>query len=289
MDAEVSAFADAVFERHGYDFRGYRHGALANRLHNLCAKLQLDSIPDLTEWTLRHPDRIRFVVDQITVPVTDLFREPETFAEVKRYVFPMLTSFSTLTIWHAGCSSGQEVYSLAILLHEAGLYARSRIFASDISGEMLRMAARGHVPADQVEDAEKRYRQSGGAQNLTSYFSKSGDTARIDPAMISNITFIEHNLATDGVFCEANLIFCRNVLIYFDRALQNRALGLFSDSLIRGGYLCLGSREKPVGTGATFVREQGCNLVYRPVTKARAQIGGLYDAGIAHRDRSGST
>lgn len=283
MEDEVATFTRNLFERYGCDFRGYRSSSLEKRLRNLCANLQLPGIDALTAWVLDNPTRIDFIVENITVPVSDYFREPETFAEVKEHVFPHLRSFSNITIWHAGCAAGQEVYSLAILLNEAGLYSRSRIFASDISASCLSAARDGaEIDEKQLAAIERRYAQGGGSGSLSSYTIRSGDRYRFDPQLLKNVTFIQHNLATDGVFCEANLIFCRNVLIYFGPELQRRVFDLFQDSMFRGGFLCLGSRETPISTGAAYCKEPGCNLIYRPLQPARSQISmgdGLIEKG----------
>jgi len=273
MENEVAEITRAVFERFGYDFRGYRHRPLEGRMRYLCTKLRLAEFAELRDWILANPDRIDFVIENLTISVSDYFREPETFAEVKTRIFSLLSSFSSITIWHAGCAGGQEVFSLAVLLKEAGLYSRARIFASDISGARLNAARGGaKIPLNQFETVERRYRESGGAGLLTSHLRMSGDGFRFDPALMDNVTFVEHNLATDGVFCEANLIFCRNVLIYFGDDLQLQVFNLFQDSLARGGFLCLGSRETPIGAGPGFVKEQGCNRIYRPLRPPRGPI-----------------
>jgi len=266
MPIEVAEVTGLIFERFGHDFRGYRHRSMASRLGYLCSKLGLADLDALRDWLLAYPDRIDFVIENLTIAVSDYFREPETFAEVRAHLFARLSSFSSLTIWCAGCASGQEVYSLAVLLKEAGLHSRTRIFASDISRSRLDAAWEGtEIAPDQIEALEHRYRDSGGAGTVLDYLRPAGAGFRFDAGLLGKVDFVEHNLATDGVFCEANLIFCRNVLIYFGDDLQLRAFNLFRDSLARGGFLCLGSRETPIGPGPGFVREGGCSRIYRPL------------------------
>ncbi|MTH64027.1 CheR family methyltransferase [Paracoccus shanxieyensis] len=274
MPPDVQDFVHFIYDRFGYDFRKYRPATLTSRLHNICARLHLPGIPALGDWLVQNPDQIRFFVDQLCIPVTELFREPETFAEVCAHVFPTLHSFPRITIWHAGCAAGHEAYSMAILLHEAGLLDRSTIFASDISYAVLEKAAQGRIPRDQVQAAQTRYLQGGGADLLDAHFDAVGPLMQLKPELLSKINFIEHSLSTDAVFCEANLIFCCNVLIYFERQLQGRALGLFSDSLVRGGYLCLGQRETPIGARTKFAKPPGASWVYRSISRPRPQLAG---------------
>ena len=277
MEAEVHEFADWFCQHYGQDFRRYRHATLASRLRHICSRLDLDGPHALRDWISRHPDQVDGVVDQLCVPVSDLFREPETFAELRRLVFPHLSSFPSITVWLAGCAAGQEAYSMAILLAEAGLLSRSRIFASDISADALARAARGLVPAEQVQAARSRYHDAGGSGLLDRHFSPRGSEMQIARELMSHISFVRHNLATDWVFCEANLILCRNVLIYFQPELQARALDIFADSLARGGRLCLGQREQPLAGTNHFARKPGSRWIYRPMRPAGQPLrtGGL--------------
>ncbi|WP_134680598.1 CheR family methyltransferase [Paracoccus ravus] len=273
MDDEAAAFARSFYDRYGYDFRGYRGTSLANRLRHLATKLRLSGISELNDWALSHPGEVDFIVENITVPISDYFREPEAFSEVTRHVLPMLSSFSNITIWHAGCAGGEEVYSLAILLTEAGLYPRCRIFASDITRRRQPKAANSPcLSPDRIEEINRRYLLGGGTRHVSSYVAPSGNGYRLDPALLRNVSFFEHNLASDGVFCEANLIFCRNVMIYFGDHLQRRVFDLFQDSLARGGLLCLGSREAPLYASPAFAKAQGCNRLYRPLRPARSPL-----------------
>ena len=272
MPHDAAAFAEWIYRDFGQDFRGYRLAALGRRLRQLCARLQLPDLTALRGWLAQDPRRIDHVVDQICVPVSEMFREPGTLADLRRLVFPMLSSFPMITVWHAGCAAGQEAYSMAILLDEAGLLPRSRIFASDISTGALAQAARGLVPAAQLREAIPRYLASGGSGALDRHFSRQGQQMRLSPRLMSHISFVRHNLATDAVFCEANLILCCNVMIYFQRPLQCRALGLFADSLVRGGHLCLGRRESPIGSDGRFVPVIGSREIHCPTVPARPPL-----------------
>ncbi|MFT4015168.1 MAG: protein-glutamate O-methyltransferase CheR [Paracoccus sp. (in: a-proteobacteria)] len=268
MPLETTAFAEWFHRDFGHDFRQYRRMALGRRLHHLCAGLQLDGLAALRDWLADDPTRVGHVVDQICVSVSELFREPGTLADLRRLVLPQLRSFPVVTVWHAGCAAGQEAYSMAILLDEAGLLPHCRIFASDISATALAQAARGLLPATQIRDAEPRYLAGGGAGGLARHFVAEGGQMRLDPRLMSHISFVRHNLAADAVFCEANLILCCNVLIYFERPLQRRALGLFADSLARGGHLCLGRRETPISAGDRFAPLADSRWIYRPTAQA---------------------
>jgi chemotaxis protein methyltransferase CheR len=202
------------------------------------------------------------------VPVSEIFREPRALDELRRLVFPQLRSFPTITVWHAGCAAGQEAYSMAILLHEAGLLPRSRIFASDISAGALARAGQGLIAGSDLAAAQPRYAAAGGEGALARHFLPAGDQMRLAPGLMSHISFVRHNLATDAVFCEANLILCCNVLIYFQRALQARAMQLFADSLVRGGRLCLGRHEMALAAAHRYELMPGSAWILCPQPKA---------------------
>ncbi|QTL02233.1 protein-glutamate O-methyltransferase CheR [Aquabacter sp. L1I39] len=247
---EIDLFIEAMLRRFGYDFRDYGRASLSRRIHNLVDRFEADNIADLTARILHAPGRIAEVIGALSVPVSELFRDPETFRTLRTQVFPILASYPQVTIWQAGCARGEEVYSLAILLKEAGLYGRCRIFATDISKASLRAAAEGIYPAAEMREASRRYLESGGSESLSVHYHARYDLAKLESSLIENVTFAEHNLATDGVFCEAHLILCRNVMIYFNDRLQARALGLFAESLVRGGFLCVGQKENLLSAAA---------------------------------------
>jgi chemotaxis protein methyltransferase CheR len=183
------------------------------------------------------------VILEFSVAVTEMFRDPTFYVSVRKNVIPYLKTFPFIKIWHAGCASGEEVYSLAILLQEEGLYERSTIFATDFNEVILEKAREGIYPLKDIRQYSANYARAGGQASFSDYYHAQYDSAIIDRTLKRNITFASHNLVTDGVFGEMHLIFCRNVLIYFDRPLQDRVLQLFDESLEHGGFLCLGTKE----------------------------------------------
>lgn len=247
---ELDLFVTALDRRYGYDFSGYSRASLTRRVRNLVTRFGTPSITALTDLLLRNPDLITETISNLSVPVSEFFRDPHTFRALKEKVFPLLSSYAAINIWQAGCAHGQEVYSLAILLTEAGLYDRARIFATDISANALARAREGIFPLQDARDAARRYLDSGGAGSFSDYYHARYDFLKLDERLISRVTFAEHNLVTDAVFCEAHLILCRNVLIYFSTPLQDRVLRTFAESLVRGGFLCIGTRENLQFSGA---------------------------------------
>ncbi len=242
-ELELDLFVTALDRRYGYDFSGYNRASLTRRARNLALQFGAPTLTALTDTLLHSPERITEAISGLSVPVSELFRDPHVFRALKEQVFPILSSYPAINIWQAGCAHGQEVYSLAILLTEAGLYERARIYATDISANALARAREGIFPLQHAREASQRYLDSGGAGSLSDYYHARYDFLKLDERLISRVTFAEHNLVTDTVFCEAHLILCRNVLIYFSTPLQDRVLGMFADSLVRGGFLCIGTRE----------------------------------------------
>ena len=240
---ELDLFVQALGRRHGYDFSQYAPASLMRRVRQLVQTHHCTSISQLTTRLLHEPDFVPLVIQGLSVPVSEMFRDPPVFLALREKVLPLLASYPRINIWQAGCAHGQEVYSLAILLDEAGLYERSHIFATDFNPEALRLAHEGIYPAKDAKLWSRNYQEAGGQHTLANYYSARYDFVRLHERLRRHITFTNHNLVTDKVFCEAHLILCRNVLIYFSNPLQNRTLELFRDSLVRGGYLCLGMRE----------------------------------------------
>jgi chemotaxis protein methyltransferase CheR len=240
---EVELFVQALQRRHGYDFSEYAPASLKRRIQQLSEQLQCKTISGLIERVLHEPQLLPRLLDGLTVPASDMFRDPAMFRGLREQVLPLLASYPQINIWQAGCAHGQEVYSLAILLEEAGLYDRTQIFATDLSERALQQAEEGIYPAREAQQWSRNYQASGGTHSLADYYSARYNLLKIDQRLRRNVTFAQHNLVADGVFCEAHLILCRNVLIYFSNTLQNRVLSLFRDSLVRSGFLCLGLRE----------------------------------------------
>ena len=240
---EMDLFVQALKRRHGFDFSQYAPASLTRRVRQLVQVHHCPSITELTARLLHEADFITQVVQGLSVPVSEMFRDPAVFRALREQVLPMLASYPRINIWQAGCANGQEVYSLAILLEEAGLYERSHIFATDFNPDALQRASEGIYPAKDAQLWSRNYLEAGGSHTLANYYSARYDFIRLNERLRRHITFTNHNLVSDTMFCEAHLVLCRNVLIYFSNPLQNRTLALFRDSLVRGGYLCLGLRE----------------------------------------------
>jgi chemotaxis protein methyltransferase CheR len=256
-DIEVQLFVRAMQLRHGYDFSEYAPASLKRRVQQLVRTHGVASISELNSRVLHEDGFVTRVIEGLSVPVSEMFRDPPVFRALRDKVFPVLASYPEINIWQAGCAHGQEVYSLAILLEEAGLYDRSRIYATDFNDAALAIAADGIYATREARDWSRNYMEAGGSHSLSDYYSARYDFIKLDQRLRRNVTFFNHNLVTDEVFCEAHLILCRNVLIYFSNPLQDRTLGLFRDSLVRGGFLCLGTRENidfsPAGASFTDV------------------------------------
>jgi len=272
-DIEVQLFVRAMQLRHGYDFSEYAPASLKRRLQQLVRTHGVGSISELNSRLLHEDGFVARVIEGLSVPVSEMFRDPPVFRALRDKVFPVLASYPEINIWQAGCAHGQEVYSLAILLEEAGLYERSRIYATDFNDAALAIATDGIYATREARDWSRNYMEAGGSHSLSDYYSARYDFIKLDKRLRRNVTFFNHNLVTDEVFCEAHLILCRNVLIYFSNPLQDRTLGLFRDSLVRGGFLCLGTRENidfsPAGAGFTDV-EHALRIYQVGGTGARA-------------------
>ncbi|MES2885207.1 MAG: CheR family methyltransferase [Pseudomonadota bacterium] len=242
-DIEVDLFVRALQQRHGYDFSGYAPASLKRRLQHVVQSGGFESLNALTGRVLREDALVPQIVAGLSVPVSEMFRNPSVFSVLRQEVFPILATYPRINIWQAGCAHGEEVYSLAILLEEAGLYERSQIYATDFSDAALLRAQEGIFPIKDARQYSENYQAAGGQRSLADYYHARYERIKLDEQLKRHIHFANHNLTADGVFCEAHLILCRNVLIYFNNTLQNQVLGLFRDSLVRGGFLCLGNRE----------------------------------------------
>lgn len=234
---------EAIYRRYGYDFRAYSEASMLRRLEQIRLRSGDASLSLLQHRLLHQPDFFQEILPEFTITTSEMFRDPDFFAQLRERVCPLLQTYPTLNIWHAGCSSGEEVYSLAILLLEQGLLERTQIYATDINRQALKTAREGIYPLKAVQEFTVNYHKSGGRQVFSDYYHAAYDAARMARQLQNHIFFQEHNLVSDGVFCEMHLVLCRNVLIYFQRPLQNRVLQLLSDSLCRGGFLCLGTKE----------------------------------------------
>lgn len=239
----MNLLLEAIYLKYGYDFRNFAKAHLRRRIDR---RLNLDGIPHLGEMQNRLlQDRAFFekILLDFSINTTEMFRDPSFYKAMRTEVIPVLKTYPFIKIWHAGCSTGEEVYSMAILLKEEGLYDRAQIYATDFNEPILKKAREGIYPIDQIKEYTLGYQKAGGLESFADYYTARYDSAIIDNSLKRNIVFAGHNLATDGVFGEMNLIVCRNVLIYFNKELQNRVVGLFCNSLCRNGFLCLGSKE----------------------------------------------
>jgi len=243
MHIELPLLLEAIYLKYHYDFREYAHASLKRRLAAALIRFNCRTLTQLQERVLHDPEVFPQLLDFLTVQVSEMFRDPGYYRALREHVVPILRTYPSLKIWVAGCSTGEEVYSLAILLREEGLLSRSLIYATDINSHSLQRAETGVFEADRMASFTENHRQSGGRSSLSDYYTAAFGRAVIDKSLRKHIVFSDHSLATDSVFAEVQLVSCRNVLIYFNRELQDRALGLFAEALCRKGFLGLGSKE----------------------------------------------
>lgn len=243
QSVEIDLLLEAVHRVYGFDFRGYSRYSLDRRVLNMLREENIPSVSHLQALVMHDPDAMERLLLQLSVNVTTMFRDPSFFAAFREKVVPYLFAHPYVRIWHAGCASGEEVYSLAILLHEEGLLERARIYATDMDMVQVEKAKAGIYPMGQMKEFTANYVKAGGKHAFSSYYTAQYDHAILKAWLRKNIVFAQHNLATDSSFNEFNVIFCRNVLIYFDKVLQTRVHQLLYQSLRRFGVLALGNRE----------------------------------------------
>ena len=243
LDIELRLLAEAVYLRYGHDFREYSGASFKRRMQHAIGQMNLPTVTALQERILHDPESFSQLLQYLTVPVSEMFRDPAYFLALRRHVVPVLRTYPSFKVWVAGCSTGQEAYSLAILLQEEGLLDRAIVYATDINPAALDKGRQGIYPLDTMQLYTANYQQAGGTESFSSYYTAGYGGALFDKKLRDAITFADHSLATDSVFSETQLVSCRNVLIYFNRKLQDRALGLFHESLSHRGFLGLGSRE----------------------------------------------
>lgn len=242
-DIEIRLLVQAVYLRYGHDFRDYAFASLKRRILQAQQRMGAASISALQERVLHDAGEFAQLLQYLTVPVSEMFRDPPYFLALRRHVVPVLRTYPSLKVWVAGCSTGEEAYSLAILLREEGLLERTILYATDINHASLDKARQGIFSLDSMQSFTRNYQAAGGLRSFSDYYTAAYGGALFDKSLRDNITFADHSLATDAVFAETQLVSCRNVLIYFNRGLQDRALGLFHDSLTRRGFLGLGTKE----------------------------------------------
>jgi chemotaxis protein methyltransferase CheR len=240
---EVELVLQAIEHRWGYDFRGYARTSITRRIENVMRRHQICHVSELIPRVLHEPVFFDDMVSDFSITVTQMFRDPPVWKKLLLEVLPLLETYPFFKIWHAACATGEEVYSMAILLQEAGLLERATLYATDFNDTALAYARSGRYPKENMVQAEENYLAAGGVHTLDNYYYAQGNSVEMHQYLKSHIVWANHNLTCDHSFGEMNLILCRNVLIYFTQPLQNRALELFAQSLSGGGVLCLGSRE----------------------------------------------
>ena len=242
-DIELNLLLEAIRRRYGYDFAGYSRSSVARRLQRAQSHFGCESLSMLQHKVLHEPSIIPDLLNFMTVQVSEMFRDPSYFRALRETVIPHLRTYPSLKVWVAGCSDGEELYSLAILFREEGLEEKTIFYATDVNPAAVKKAKAGVYAMDRIPLFTRNHTASGGKVSLSHYYTAAYDRAAFDKSLRARTVFAEHNLVSDQVFAEVHLISCRNVLIYFDRDLQDRVIGLFRDALPRGGFLGLGARE----------------------------------------------
>ncbi len=265
---EMELLLEGIYRYYGFDFRNYAFSSIRRRVVHRMQAEGLRTVTSLLERILHDPQMMEKLFADFSINVTEMFRDPSFFKVFRTKVIPLLTELPLIRIWHAGCSTGEEVYSMAILLNEEGLYHKTRIYATDINDRVLEKAKLGEFPINRMQGYTSNYVKSGGNKSFSEYYQAHRDFVRFHPFLAENIVFAQHNLVTDESFNEFHVIICRNVMIYFNRELQERVQKLFYESLSPEGFLGLGSRE-----GLSFTRYADCyeevdskERIYRKMT-----------------------
>ena len=240
---EIEILLTAIYRKYGYDFRDYAKASLHRRISVLLKSLKLEYISDLIPKVFQDDNFINLILQYFSITVTEMFRDPEVYLSIRENVVPYLKTYPYIKIWHAGCATGEEVYSSAILLEEEKIYDQSTIYATDFNLQALKSAKEGIFKIKNMKKYSENYYLAGGKKSLSEYYHSSYDAVIMDSNLKNNIVFAHHNLSSDKVFSETHLIMCRNVMIYFNRELQDRVLKLFTESLKTNGFLIIGNRE----------------------------------------------
>ncbi|PKQ65475.1 chemotaxis protein CheR [Labilibaculum filiforme] len=243
IDIEIPLFLEAIFQKYGYDFRNYSNAHIKRRLMHRMTLGKFDSISQMQDKILRDKTFFISLLEDLSINVTEMFRDPDFYSSFREHVIPNLKTYPFIKIWHAGCATGEEVYSLAILLKEENLLERCQIYATDFNRKVLEIAKLGIYPTQDLEKYNRNYIESGGKQKLSDYYTLNYGSLKLDQSLSKKIVFADHNLVSDKVFAEVNVILCRNVLIYFNKDLQDKVINLFYSSLSSSGFLCLGTKE----------------------------------------------
>jgi len=261
---EVRLFLQAIFERYGYDLREYATGSLNRRIHLALTRSGQGNLGALQHRILTDPEVFSQVLADLTVQVSEFFRDPHFYKAFRAKVVPRLRTYPFIKIWHAGCATGEEAYSTAILLHEEGLLDRSQLYATDVSASAIERAKEGVFAVADLDALSETYRQAGGKETMSAYATAAYGQIALKDSLRKRIVFFQHDLVSDHVFGEVQVVFCRNVLIYFGRSLRERVLRKFADSLCVGGFLCLGSSERlATEVAGTFAPAATDQRIYR--------------------------
>ena len=264
---EIELLLEAIHRHYGFDFRAYAYASIRRRLWRRVEAEGLRTMSELQACVLHDRDAMERLLLDLSVSVTAMFRDPTLYATFRAHVVPVLRTYPFIRIWHAGCSTGEEVYSMAILLEEEGLYDRSRIYATDINEAVLEQARSGIFPLERMQEYTENYLRAGGMGEFSRYYTAAYGGALFSPSLRRNVVFSQHNLVTDRSFAEFHVIFCRNVLIYFDKHLQAHVHRLFYESLVMFGTLALGSKES-----LKFSQYEACYEQLVPVEKLYRKI-----------------
>jgi chemotaxis protein methyltransferase CheR len=240
---ELDLLLEAIYQKYHYDFKDYSRAHIKRRILYRMRMAKLKNISELQHKVLYERSFFETLLMDLSINVTEMFRDPSFYLAVRKKLISQLKRYPFIKIWHAGCSTGEEVYSLAILLKEEGIYDKVQIYATDFNALVLNRAKDAIYPIDLIKEYTSNYQKSGGNNSFAEYYTAQYDSVILAPSLRERIVFADHNLVTDGVFGEMNVILCRNVLIYFTKKLQNRVIKLFLDSLAPAGFLCLGSKE----------------------------------------------
>ncbi|MBF0299668.1 MAG: protein-glutamate O-methyltransferase CheR [Oligoflexia bacterium] len=269
-EIEINLLLEAIYQKYGYDFRNYSRPSLTRRIGNFLQNSKYQSIAEIIPDLLDDVTVLKNMINAISVTVTEMYRDPDFFKETREKIFPYLKSYPRINIWHAGCATGEEVYSFAIMLFEEQLYDRCNIYATDMNEQSVNIAKEAIFPIDIIKIGTENYRKAGGKHSFTDYYYSKFDRVIIDNNLKNNITFSTHNLVTDGCFNQMHIILCRNVLIYFNKDLQDQVLQLLTKSLLYNGIFCLGPKESIDFSSVSndFETLSKINKIYKK-TKAR--------------------
>lgn len=265
IDIEIPLLLEAIYQKWGYDFRNYSISHIKRRLIHRMNINQMESLSQMQGKVLRDRQFFTELLSDLSINVTEMFRDPQFYQSFRTNVVPILRTYPYIKVWHAGCATGEEVYSLAILLKEEGLLDRAQIYATDFNRKVLEVARKGIYPSTNFTQFEDNYQKAGGTAILSDYYTSLYGSVKMNANLAHKIVFADHNLVTDGVFANVNLILCRNVLIYFNKNLQNKVIGLFHESLSPSGHLCLGTKESLKFTNyeQMFNKVDDVNRIYK--------------------------